>query len=617
VNFFQAQSKARHNTRLLSLLFIGAVLSLVVLTNLLVLLFFVDSYPGATLAQRISDAPQELWLYTSLGVIGLIAVASGFKYLALQGGGKAVAESLGGVLIHQNTADPAQRQLLNVVEEMAIAAGVPVPPVYLIRESSINAFAAGFGIHDAVIGINQGTIDLLNRQELQGVVAHEFSHILNGDMRINLRIIALLNGILILGIIGGALMRGSMFSRSRERGGLIALGLALLVIGYGGTFFGQLIKAAVSRQREFLADASAVQFTRSTQGIANALKKIRNHSTGSRLDSPQADENSHLFFGAIRSFSSMMATHPPLEARIKALDPQWQPSDSQQTTASNTHSSGMAANASSFAGQASHLSQHCGSANLPEAQRMLEDAEPVLSHASHDTFEARAMVYAMLLSADESTRSEQLALINRMAEPGVPALIPEVYGLIQQQSQRQKLLYLDQAMPTLKAMSRSQYKRFYELIGQLIVADGNVDLLEWVIHRIITQELYAHFVGPFRNSGHIARPAKVRKEVTVVLSLMAAASSTDQAQRQQAFQAGMEIWGDSQRQLSIQYFDYQALNQALDKLRHLNAALKAQLLDACGAAVAADGQLRDNEFALIKGIATTLDCPMPPLEAPA
>ena len=262
-----------------------------------------------SLTEQIANAPKELWLYTSAGVIGLIAVASGFKFLALQGGGKAVAESLGGVLIHQNTRDSQQRQLLNVVEEMAIAAGMPVPPVYLIRENSINAFAAGFGIHDAVIGINQGTIDLLNRQELQGVVAHEFSHILNGDMRINLRIIALLNGILILGIIGGGLMRGSMFSRSRDRGGLIALGIGLLIIGYGGTFFGQLIKAAVSRQREYLADASAVQFTRSSQGIANALKKIGAHSSGSHIESPKADENSHLFFGAIKSFSSMMATH--------------------------------------------------------------------------------------------------------------------------------------------------------------------------------------------------------------------------------------------------------------------------------------------------------------------
>ena len=484
MNFFQAQNKARHNTRLLTALFIGAVISLVVLTNLLVLVFFVGSTPGMSLLDQMLYAPREIWLYTSLGVVGLIAVASGFKFLALRGGGKAVAESLGGVLIHQNTRNPQQRQLLNVVEEMAIAAGMPVPPVYLIHEDSINAFAAGFGIHDAVIGINQGTIDLLNRQELQGVVAHEFSHILNGDMRINLRIIALLNGILVLGIIGGALMRGSMFSRSRDRGGLIALGLGLLVIGYGGMFFGQLIKAAVSRQREYLADASAVQFTRSSQGIANALKKIGAHSNGSRLESPQADENSHLFFGSIRSFSSMMATHPPLEARIKALDPNWVPAASQDSTTSSNQGASDTSSAAGFASNmmGAPVSQFSGSANLPAAQRMIETADANLTHASHDTFEARAMVYAMLLSNDETVRANQTQLIAQLAEPGVPQLIPSMYQQLSGQDHQHKLLHLEQAMPTLKEMSRAQYQRFYDLTAKLIVADKAVDIFEWVVH---------------------------------------------------------------------------------------------------------------------------------------
>lgn len=612
MNFFQAQNKARHNTRLLTLLFIGAVGSLVVLTNLLVLVFFVDGQPGLSFTEQISQAPRELWIYTSLGVIGLIAVASGFKFLALRGGGKAVAESLGGVLIHQNTRDPQQRQLLNVVEEMAIAAGMPVPPVYLIREDSINAFAAGFGIHDAVIGINQGTLDLLNRQELQGVVAHEFSHILNGDMRINLRIIALLNGILILGIIGGALMRGSMFSRSRDRGGLIALGIGLLIIGYGGTFFGQLIKAAVSRQREYLADASAVQFTRSSQGIANALKKIGAHSTGSRLQSPQADENSHLFFGSIRSFSSLMATHPPLEARIQALDPNWQ---AQKGFGRQNMSAGSGTGAASqFAGHSEDFSQRCGSANLPSAQQLIASADESLNTASHDTFEARALIYAMLLSSDEATRGHQLSLVQQRAEPGVPGLVPAMYERIQRQDLQHRLLLLDQAIPTLKEMSRPQYQRCYDLIGQLIVADGQVDLFEWVVHRIITQELYAHFVQPFRGSGRISRPSKVDTQVARTLSLLAASGARDNNQRQLAYQRGAQLWGSRSAMMDIQSFDYQALNQSLEKLRHLNADLKAKFLDACAAVAAADGQLRDSEFALLKGIATTLDCPLPPLD---
>jgi Zn-dependent protease with chaperone function len=615
MNFFQAQNKARHNTRLLTLLFVGAVVSLVVLTNLLVLLFFTDSRPGTSLTQQIANAPDELWLYTSLGVIGLIAVASGFKFLALQGGGKAVAESLGGVLIHQNTRDPQQRQLLNVVEEMAIAAGMPVPPVYLIRENSINAFAAGFGIHDAVIGINQGTIDLLNRQELQGVVAHEFSHILNGDMRINLRIIALLNGILILGIIGGGLMRGSMFSRSRDRGGLIALGIGLLIIGYGGTFFGQLIKAAVSRQREYLADASAVQFTRSTQGIANALKKIGAHSHGSHVESPNADENSHLFFGAIKSFSGMMATHPPLDARIQALDPNWKPNKQ-----GKPHSASPASvDAFSFAGGtgSTPVSQSSGSTNLVAAQQLMTTADTKLSQASHDTFEARALVYAMLLSDDAQTRDAQLQLIAQNAEAGVPGLVPDIYQRIRQQDQQHKLLHLDQAMPTLKEMSKQQYQRFYDITGKLIVADQAVDLFEWVVHRVITQELYAHFVKPFRGSGRITRASRVHKPVSLVLSLLAAVGSTSDDQQRLAYQRGVAHWGSKPSMTQLEYFDYQTLNQALDRLRDLNADLTQRFIDACACVVNADGELTGDEFALIKGVATTLGCPLPPLEPSA
>lgn len=615
MNFFQAQNKARHNTRLLTLLFVGAVVSLVVLTNLLVLLFLTDSYPGMSLAARITDAPAELWLYTSLGVIGLITVASGFKFLALQGGGKAVAESLGGVLIHQNTQDPQQRQLLNVVEEMAIAAGMPVPPVYLIRENSINAFAAGFSIHDAVIGVNQGTIDLLNRQELQGVVAHEFSHILNGDMRINLRIIALLNGILILGIIGGSLMRGSMFSRSRDRGGLIALGIGLLIIGYGGTFFGQLIKAALSRQREYLADASAVQFTRSTQGIANALKKIGAHSHSSHIESPNAEENSHLFFGAIKSFSGMMATHPPLDARIQALDPNWKPSKKGKPQASNPTSAG----ASSFAGGTGNapISQSSGSANVDAAQHLMLTSDTKLSQASRDTFEARALVYAMLLSGDTQTRDSQLQLIAQKAEAGVPDLVPNMYQHIQRQDQQHKLLHLDQAMPTLKEMSKQQYQRFYDLTGKLIVADQAVDIFEWVVHRVITQELYAHFVKPFRSSGRITGANKVHQPVSIVLSLLAAVGSTSEDQQRLAYQRGMKIWGAKLSKTRFEYFDYQELNNALDILRDLNADLTQRFIDACAGVVNADGTLTGDEFAIIKGVATTLGCPLPPLETTA
>ena len=255
MNFFQAQDNARKKTWLLAMLFGAAVITLLLLTNLFVAVAFgwAGMQTGMTFGQTLAQVPIDSWIWISLGVIGVIGVASLYKFLSISGGGKTIAEALGGSLIHQSTTDQKQRQLLNVVEEMALAAGMPVPPVYLIPEPSINAFAAGFSTDDAVIGINQGTLEQLSRSELQGVVAHEFSHILNGDTHINLRLIAILHGILFVGMIGYGLLRAGGFSR---RNGLpiVVAGIGLLIIGYGGTFFGNLIKAAVSRQREYLAE---------------------------------------------------------------------------------------------------------------------------------------------------------------------------------------------------------------------------------------------------------------------------------------------------------------------------------------------------------------------------
>ena len=257
MNFFQAQDSARRKTWQLAAMFIAAVVTLVLLTNVLVALSFGwgGMQTGMTLSQTVTSMPVDTWFWVSGGVIGIVAVASAYKYLSIQAGGRAIAESLGGTLIDHYTRDPLERRLLNVVEEMAIASGISVPPVYLIHEDSINAFAAGFGADDAVIGINRGTLEHLNRAELQGVVAHEFSHILNGDTNINLRLIAILHGILFLGMIGYGLLRAGGYSR-RDGMPLVVLGIGLAIIGYGGTFFGNLIKAAVSRQREYLADAS-------------------------------------------------------------------------------------------------------------------------------------------------------------------------------------------------------------------------------------------------------------------------------------------------------------------------------------------------------------------------
>ncbi len=328
MDFFEQQDKARKNTKMLVVYFVLAVVCIIASVYLAILLIFhvtsAKELPPGTSPPELVLWDPRLFLYVVLGTIGVVAVGSLYKTLALSKGGSAVAESLGGRLVPADPGDPDERKLCNVIEEMAIAAGVPVPKIYVLdEENGINAFAAGHTPEDAAIGVTRGCMTLLSRDELQGVIGHEFSHILNGDMRLNLRIMGIIFGIVCLSVIGRVLIY-SRGGRGRQGGNpMMYLGLALIVIGAIGLLFGRLIQAALSRQREFLADASSVQFTRNPAGLSGALQKIG--GAGSRIDSPHAGEASHMFFGngLAKPFLGAFATHPPLDERIRAIDPAW------------------------------------------------------------------------------------------------------------------------------------------------------------------------------------------------------------------------------------------------------------------------------------------------------
>ncbi len=335
MDFFQQQDAARRNTSYLVAVFILAVLVIIVLLYAVIGLFitYLTLEGGGDPAEVLLNP--ALLLGVPVGVIAIVGLGTGYKVVQLAAtGGGGVASSLGGRLLPPDATDPVERKILNVVEEMSIASGVPVPDVYLLdRDASINAFAAGWRSDAAVVGVTRGAVERLTRDELQGVMAHEFSHVLNGDMRLNLRLIGIVHGILVIGLIGYYIMRvtgrGAVYRSSNRRnnaGGqlaMLALGAAIFVIGYAGMFAARLIKAAVSRQREYLADASAVQFTRNPDGIAGALSKIGGASEGSRLASPNVEQASHLLFAQGLSLSSLLATHPPLRERIRRLQPSW------------------------------------------------------------------------------------------------------------------------------------------------------------------------------------------------------------------------------------------------------------------------------------------------------
>ena len=376
----------------------------------------------------------DLFAVVALGTLALIGGGSLYKIAALAGGGHTVAEMMGGRPLSPQTTDPDERKILNVVEEMAIASGTPVPPVYLLEnEDGINAFAAGYTPGDAVIGVTRGCIQNLTRDELQGVIAHEFSHILNGDMRLNIRLIGVLYGILLIGMTGWIIFRstanGNRYDDRRDddrRGSnpWPLVGLALYVLGYIGVFFGNLIKAAVSRQREFLADASAVQFTRNPDGIAGALKKIGALAEGSRIRSPEAEEASHMFFGdAVGHLLGMFATHPPLVERIRRIDPSFdgdfskvrvgiadRPGPSSAPRRRSGRRPGPAAGSSGF--NPAQMVSRIGTVEprqLAYASAVLTSLPDPLKALAYEPFGARAIVFALLVDGESERRAGRAA----------------------------------------------------------------------------------------------------------------------------------------------------------------------------------------------------------------
>ena len=328
MDFYARQAAARGQSRWLV---IGFVLSLLAVALALDLVLF--TFLSSAGAHRPVIAPLQfaalnpgVAIVSTLIVMGVLGLASVYKSLELRGGGGVVARSLGGVLVEQDTTDSKRKRLLNVVSEMAIASGVPMPEVYVLeQEPAINAFAAGHTPANAAVTVTQGALDRLNRDQLQGVIGHEFSHILNGDMRLNVQLMGWVFGLFVVALIGRLILNFSPRDRRNSNNGIIALGFAVMVLGYVGLFLGRLMQSAVSRQRERLADASGVQFTRNPQGLKEALIKIAAMPAGSVLATPHAEQAAHMFFA--EGLNRFFATHPPILERIRELDPHFDASE--------------------------------------------------------------------------------------------------------------------------------------------------------------------------------------------------------------------------------------------------------------------------------------------------
>ncbi|MDG4798569.1 M48 family metallopeptidase [Micromonospora sp. WMMD1082] len=652
MNFFERQRQVRRLSTRLVLLFVLAVVGIVVVVNLAAIFAFnaASADPGqlAGLVAMVTVA--------TVAAIGLAALV---RTLALRGGGGKVARELGGVPVPPNTTDPELRRLRNVVEEMALASGVPVPEVYVLpEETAINAFAAGWSPSDAAVAVTRGALQRLNRDELQGVIAHEFSHVVNGDMRLNIRLMGLLFGILFLTVIGRGLARAGVIGGGRSRGNnsggsaapLALVGLALLVAGYVGVLAGRLIQASVSRQREYLADASAVQYTRQTGGIAGALKKIGGLTDGSELKSPKRDEVGHMLFGEAAR-TSWFATHPPLADRIRALEPSFDPAELRQLAQrwAAAPPSGRQEDVAMGLAPAAP-----GASAAPAATGGVAPAGPALPTGDTRVRVAPTEVLGRVAAPTETAYTHAAAILDRIPEPLLDrarnrdAAIPLLLGLLlseepqvrQQQhaalAERHgsdladaalreagelaglhpmlRLPLAELAFPALRDRPDAQLEVLLAEVFTLIHADGAINVTEYCLSRLLLAELEESLRPDSRWRTDRRTLTDARSAAGYLLATLAQVGHPDQAAAERAFQAGIATLLPG---TTLPYAPPEngvlALETAWPVLDGLRPADKERLVAATVAVISHDGMMTVPEIELLRTICGLLHCPLPPM----
>ncbi|WP_123028810.1 M48 family metallopeptidase [Mycolicibacterium stellerae] len=642
MNFFDHQRAAKGSTLKLVFLFVAAVVALVA---------GVDAAAALALAYENFGVSTIVPVVIVVSVVTLLVIAGGmlFKTISLRQGGAAVAASVGAVPVDPTTTDPQLRRFVNIVEEMSIASGVPTPRLFVMpREQGINAFAAGFTPADAAIAVTGGALAQLNRDELQGVIGHEFSHILNGDMRLNIRLIGLLAGILLIGMIGLRFLQfgGGRGSDSKSGAPLVAVAFAMMVLGFIGVFFANLIKAAVSRQREWLADASAVQFTRQTDGLEGALKKIGGIPTGSRLrDSRNAAEVSHMLFGegVRRSFSSLWATHPPLTERIRALNPSFDPReiDELKQRYAQQAPDGLAEDiAAGFAPAGTALGRPTPEP-IPAPGRHAITAEQVVARAGTFTpadlkygaalharlpddirqlatqpTTAPAAVIALLLAPPgEALQARQLASV--VARMG-PAQARDAAALAAQMArlpQDLRMPFVALALPQLAAHPRDDQDRLVAALNDLAVADGTVTMFEYCLTRLVWSYLLDG-ADPYRRSkvGN-GLLQTVRPVVTTLLATLAVASGGDPDTSAHAFHGALRrLYGDAATPDSPRRHSWQqTLDGGWAALDALAPKAKQALVEAMVQSVVHDGTVTAAEAEMLRAACALMHVPLPAL----
>ncbi len=637
MDFWARQAAVRQRSRWLVAAFLAAVVAVIVAINFVVVVFLAifDRHGPARLSGAwLADHPQSV-VTTTFVVLAIVSIASLYKVMALSAGGGVVARSLGGMRIQADTTDSGERRLLHVVEEMAIASGLPVPAVYVLeQEEGINAFAAGYTPVDAAITVTRGALLHLDRAELQGVIGHEFSHILNGDMRLNTRLMGMLFGLLVIALAGRMAFRHVPPRNDvRGRSGLLVVaGLAVMSVGYVGVFVGRLIQAAVSRQLEFLADASAVQFTRDPAGLRDALVKIGSVGS-SRLAHPAAEEVAHMLFAP--GMTRWFATHPPLAARIRALDACFDPAvlarlrlevrpqplgivrvqaedglrhDRQPPAAQG--GSQLALDPGTLARRVANP----GPAEIVHA-RALREALPEGWLTSDDqTWQATALLLAMVLDPAPRARNAQLKQVEAAFGTALDDALAVQEGRLRTVPVERRLALLGRIVPNLQRQPPAVRQRILDVLAALSRADGVISVFEYALGALARTYL-DESLAPRRRARAVRLDAATA-EVQILFATLAVHGHAGEAAAQEAFQRGIARLGLRQ---PLRYRNQPGwaagLDRALRCLDGLAPADKARLVEALGATVVHDGRVTVAEGELLRATCAVLHCPLPPLSS--
>ena len=616
MNFFEHQHRAKKNSTRLVFLFALAVIAIIIAVYFPIQYLMADKiWPKDFIKDNPIIWNYKLLMYVAIGTFTVILIGSYLKIRELAEGGIAIAYMMNGRLLEPETQDFKEKQLLNVVEEMAIASGIPSPNVYLLdHDSTINAFAAGYTTGDAVIGVTRGTIEKLNRDELQGVIGHEFSHILNGDMRLNIKLVGLLHGILAIAIIGRTFLssRRSSSSHRRQGGGpLIFIGLALFLIGWIGHFFGKLIQSAVSRQREFLADASAVQFTRNADGIGNALKKIGGYlgspATGSYLNTANRSEIAHMTFANV-NFSEAFgwtSTHPAIEKRIQAIDASFNP-------ARETKIEGAPYVQPGFQNKPEvQRNVHLDDVNMPVSKKIkytssaisglvgttppqavdqqkiwLQSLPRDIYDACHNCIRARSIVYALLTEYSEAARHQARGFL-KLRDAHATESFNELWEPLTALGPESRLRLIDLCIPALRKLSQDEYKMFIQNLIELVRMDQKVSMFEYLLMKIVKKHLNNHKHPQKPRNIHIHDIKNVQSELN---ALVQSIQNHDR-------------------------FDVSTIDQAIQKLSQTSFPVRQQILESCAQAAFSDKVISWKEAEMLRAIGDALDCPIPHLGA--